>query len=145
MSLITKKIIGYFFIIIGISIFIFASNMIYKMSIYPLNGEVKNAKIIGYQSISNETKIIDCKKSLIGINPFFEFISDNNQIKKSYSKSLPFFAFFNYKLGEEVRVSYPKNQPKKAIILSIKELPSIIILYILSFLFIFIGNNFTLK
>lgn len=144
MSVITKKNIGYLFLIIGIANFIYATNMIYKMSIYPLYGEVKNAKIIGYPSISNEINIIDCKKSLIRINPFFEFISDK-QIKKSYSKSFNFFSFLNYKNGEEITVSYPKNQPNKAIILSVKELPSLIILYILSFLVLFIGNNFTLK
>jgi len=145
MRIITKKNIGYFVIIMGVAILVYSSSIVYKMIVYPQIGEVNNAKIIDYQSISNDTKMIQSKKSLSGINPFFEFYTTNNKTIISCSNSLQFIAFFNYKIGESITVAYPKNQPNDAIILSIKELPSIIYLYILSILFIFIGNNLTLK
>ena len=136
------NVIGITMLIIGMGIVAFWGNSLYKVIAYPLMGTSTEAKIIGYKISRNGAKMVTTNRKLSGRSPFFEFISDDGQTIKSYSKSPQIFVLFNYEIGENCTVAYPKNEPKKAVIISWKEIPGLLLMITLGLLSIIVGKSY---
>ncbi len=136
------NVIGITMLIIGMGIVAFWGNRLYKVIAYPLIGTSTEAKIIGYKISRNGAKMATTNRKLSGRSPFFEFISDDGQTIKSYSKSPQIFVLFNYEIGENCTVAYPKNNPEKAVIISWKEIPGLLLMITLGLLSIIVGKSY---
>ena len=136
------NVIGITMLIIGMGIVTFWGNSLYKVIAYPLMGTSTEAKIIGYKISRNGAKMVTTNRKLSGRSPFFEFISDDGQTIKSYSKSPQIFVLFNYEIGENCTVAYPKNNPEKAVIISWKEIPGLLLMITLGLLSIIVGKSY---
>jgi hypothetical protein len=136
------NVIGITMLIIGLGIVAFWGNSLYKVIAYPLMGTSTEAKIIGYKISRNGAKMVTTNRKLSGRSPFFEFISDDGQTIKSYSKSPQIFVLFNYEIGENCTVAYPKNNPEKAVIISWKEIPGLLLMITLGLLSIIVGKSY---
>ena len=136
------NVIGITMLIIGMGIVAFWGNSLYKVIAYPLMGTSTEAKIIGYKISRNGAKMVTTNRKLSGRSPFFEFISDDGQTIKSYSKSPQIFVLFNYEIGENCTVAYPKNNPEKAVIISWKEIPGLLLMNTLGLLSIIVGKSY---
>ena len=136
------NVIGITMLIIGMGIVAFWGNSLYKVIAYPLMGTSTEAKIIGYKISRNGAKMVTNNRKLSGRSPFFEFISDDGQTIKSYSKSPQIFVLFNYEIGENCTVAYPKNNPEKAVIISWKEIPGLLLMITLGLLSIIVGKSY---
>ena len=139
------KVIGITMLIIGMGIVAFWGNSLYKVLAYPLTWTSTEAKIIGYKISRNGAKMVTTNRKLSGRSPFFEFISDDGQTIKSYSKSPQIFVLFNYEIGENCTVAYPKNNPEKAVIISWKEIPGLLLMITLGLLSIIVGKSYLFK
>lgn len=139
------KAIGFIILLFGIGLSFYTSSFVYKMLVYPQKGELKTAKIIGYKISSNGARMVQSNKTLSGRSPFFEFVTNDNQTIKSYSKSPQIFFLFNYEINEKVTVAYPNNNPEKAIVLSWKEIPGLLLMIGFGMLSLFVGKEFILK
>ena len=139
------NVIGITMLIIGMGIVAFWGNSLYKVIAYPLMGTSTEAKIIGYKISRNGAKMVTTNRKLSGRSPFFEFISDDGQTIKSYSKSPQIFVLFNYEIGENCTVAYPKNNPEKAVIISWKEIPGLFLMIALGLLSIIVGKSYLFK
>ena len=139
------KAINFIMLLFGMIILFYTSSIAYKMIIYLQKGEVKTAKIIGYKISSNGVRMVQSNKTIAGRSPFFEFSTSDNQTIKQYSNLPQIFFLFNYDLNEKVTVAYPKNEPEKAIILSWKEIPGLLLLIGFGILSVFIGKDLFLK
>jgi hypothetical protein len=51
----------------------------------------------------------------------------------------------NYKMGERIKVAYPTGQPQKAIIISWKELPGLLLMNGLAVLMLVVGKSYLFK
>jgi len=89
--------------------------------------------------------MVTTNRKLSGRSPFFEFISDDGQTIKSYSKSPQIFVLFNYEIGENCTVAYPKNNPEKAVIISWKEIPGLVLMIALGILAVVVGKSYMFK
>ena len=136
------NVIGITMLIIGMGIVAFWGNSLFKVIAYPLMGTSTEAKIIGYKISRNGAKMVTTNRKLSGRSPFFEFISDDGQTIKSYSKSPHIFVLFNYEIGENCTVAYPKNNPEKAVIISWKEIPGLLLMITLGLLSIIVGKSY---
>ena len=136
------KVIGITMLIIGMGIVAFWGNSLYKVLAYPLTGTSTEAKIIGYKISRNGAKMVTTNRKLSGRSPFFEFISEEGQTIKSYSKSPQIFVLFNYEIGENCTVAYTKNNPEKAVIISWKEIPGLLLMITLGLLSIIVGKSY---
>lgn len=136
------NVIGITMLIIGMGIVAFWGNSLFKVIAYPLMGTSTEAKIIGYKISRNGAKMVTTNRKLSGRSPFFEFISDDGQTIKSYSKSPQIFVLFNYEIGENCTVAYPKNNPEKAVIISWKEIPGLLLMITLGLLSIIVGKSY---
>ena len=136
------NVIGITMLIIGMGIVAFWGNSLYKVIAYPLMGTSTEAKIIGYKISRNGAKMVTTNRKLSGRSPFFEFISEEGQTIKSYSKSPQIFVLFNYEIGENCTVAYPKNNPEKAVIISWKEIPGLLLMITLGLLSIIVGKSY---
>ena len=139
------KVIGITMLIIGMGIVAFWGNSLYKVLAYPLTGTSTEAKIIGYKISRNGAKMVTTNRKLSGRSPFFEFISEEGQTIKSYSKSPQIFVLFNYEIGENCTVAYPKNNPEKAVIISWKEIPGLFLMMGIGFLILIVGKSYLFK
>ena len=135
-------VIGITMLIIGMGIVAFWGNSLYKVIAYPLMGTSTEAKIIGYKISRNGAKMVTTNRKLSGRSPFFEFISDDGQTVKNYSKSPQIFVLFNYEIGENCTVAYPKNNPEKAVIIRWKEIPGLLLMITLGLLSIIVGKSY---
>lgn len=138
-------VIGLVLIIAGIGILGFWGSALYKIATYSLKETTVEAKIIGYKISSNGARMVKSNKTLSGRSPFFEFTTTTNQTIKSYSKSPQIFILFNYELNEEVTVAYPINNPQKAILISWKEIPGLILMIGLGLITIIVGKSYLVK
>ena len=136
------NVIGITMLIIGMGIVAFWGNSLYKVIAYPLMGTSTEAKIIGYKISRNGAKMVTTNRKLSGRSPFFEFISEEGQTIKSYSKSPQIFVLFNYEIGENCTVAYTKNNPEKAVIISWKEIPGLLLMITLGLLSIIVGKSY---
>jgi hypothetical protein len=66
------KVIGITMLIIGLGIFAFWGNSLYKIIAYPLTGNSAEAKIIGYKKSSYGAKMITTNRKLSGRSPLCE-------------------------------------------------------------------------
>ena len=139
------KVIGITMLIIGMGIVAFWGNSLYKVIAYPLTGTSTEAKIIGYKTSRNGAKMVTTNRKLSGRSPFFEFISDDGQTVKNYSKSPQIFVLFNYEIDENCTVAYPKNNPEKAVIISWKEIPGLFLMICIGFLILIVGKSYLFK
>jgi hypothetical protein len=139
------KVIGITMLIIGIGIVTFWGNSLYKIIAYPMTGNSTEAKIIGYKLSSYGAKMVTTNRKLSGRSPFFEFISEDGQTIKSYSKSPQIFVLFNYEIGENCTVAYPKSNPEKAVIISWKEIPGLFLMMGIGFLILIVGKSYLFK
>ena len=138
-------IIGLTLAISGIGIFGFWSVALYKIIDYSFTETTTQAKVIGYKVSSNGARMVKSNKTLSGRSPFFEFKTTTNQTIKSYSKSPQLFMLFNYELNEEVTVAYPINNPQKAILISWKEIPGLILMIAFGLTIIIVDKSYLVK
>lgn len=89
--------------------------------------------------------MVKSNKTLSGRSPFFEFETTTHQTIKSYSKSPQIFMLFKYELNEEVAVAYPINNPYKAILISWKEIPGLILMIAFGLITIIVGKSYLVK
>lgn len=139
------KIVGLVMLFFGIGMLLFCMNNLYKAATYYTNGTTTQATVVGYKISRNGAQMVKSSKSLAGKIPFFEFVTPNNQAIKSYSKSPQIVMFFNYEIGEKVTVAYPNNNPEKAILLSWKEIPGMLLLIGFGLLAIIVGKSYFFK
>ena len=138
-------VIGLTLLISGIGIVGFWGIALYKIVDYSFTETTTQGKIIGYKVSSNGARMVKSNKTLSGRSPFFEFTTTTNQTIKSYSKSPQIFLLFNYELNEEVAVAYPINNPQKAILVSWKEIPGLILMIAFGLLIIIVGKSYFVK
>jgi hypothetical protein len=138
-------VIGLVLIIAGIGILGFWGSALCKIAAYSLAETTVEAKIIGYKISSNGARMVKSNKTISGRSPFFEFKTNTNQTIKSYSKSPQIFMLFNYELNEEVAVAYPINNPQKAILISWKEIPGLILMIAFGLIIIIVGKSYLVK
>ena len=138
-------VIGLVLIIAGIGILGFWGSALYKIVTYSLTETTVEAKIIGYKISSNSARMVKSNKTLSGRSPFFEFKTITNQTIKSYSKSPQIFMLFNYELNEKVAVAYPSINPQKAILISWKEIPGLILMIGFGLITIIVGKSYLVK
>ena len=138
-------VIGLVLIIAGIGILGFWGSALYKIVTYSLTETTVEAKIIGYKISSNGARMVKSNKTLSGRSPFFEFKTNTNKIIKSYSKSPQIFMLFNYELNEKVEVAYPSINPQKAILISWKEIPGLILMIGFGLITIIVGKSYLVK
>lgn len=139
------KIIGFIMLIVGIGVFYFWGSTFYKTISYPIVGSVAEAKVIGFKVSTNGARMVKSNNSISGRSPYFEFKSASNSSVKSYSKTPQFFMISNYKMGERIKVAYPTGQPQKAIIISWKELPGLLLMNGLAVLMLVVGKSYLFK
>jgi hypothetical protein len=139
------KIIGIVMLLVGLGITGFWGFGLFKMATYPFTGTTRDAKVIGYKISSYGAKMITTNRKLSGRSPFFEFVSEDGQTVKSYSKSPQIFVLFNYEIGENCTVAYPTNKPNEAIIASWKELPGLLLMIGIGLLSVVVGKNYWFK
>ena len=137
-----KKTIGFIIIIAGLGIMLFWGNILVKMIYLPFTGTVTEAKVIGFKTKGRKYIVKNNNGGLSGRSPFFEFVSDKNETIKAHSNAPQIFALFNYEIGESIKVGFPKNTPNKAIILSWKEYPGLILMMAMGVLCLFVGKSY---
>jgi len=139
------KIIGFTMLLVGFAVIGFWGLGLFKIATYPFTGTATQAKIIGYKKSSYGAKMITTNRKLSGRSPFFEFISEERKTVKGYSKSPQIFVLFNYEIGENCTVAYPKNKPEEAVITSWKEIPGLLLMIALGTLIVVVGKSYLLK
>lgn len=137
-----KKIIGFIIIIAGLGIMLFWGNILVKMIYLPFTGTVTEAKVIGFKTKGRKHIVKNNNGGVSGRSPFFEFVSDKNETIKAHSDAPQIFVLFNYEIGESINVGFPKNEPSKAIILSWKEYPGLILMIAIGVLCLFVGKSY---
>lgn len=137
-----KKIIGFIIIIAGLGIMLFWGNILVKMIYLPFTGTVTEAKVIGFKTKGRKYIVKNNNGGVSGRSPFFEFVSDKNETIKAHSDAPQIFVLFNYEIGESINVGFPKNEPSKAIILSWKEYPGLILMIAIGVLCLFVGKSY---
>jgi len=139
------KIIGIVMLLVGLAITGFWGFGLFKIVTYPFTGTITQAKVIGYKVSRNGARMVKNNRSLSGKSPFFEFITNDNQTIKSYSQSPQIFVLFNYQIDEKIEVAYPKNEPKKAVIISWKEIPGLVLMIAIGILAVVVGKSYMFK
>jgi hypothetical protein len=139
------KIIGLVMLIVGLGVLYIWGSALYKTIVYPTTGTTKQAKVIGYKVSHNGARMVKNSTKISGRGPFFEFISDENTTIKSYSNAPQLFILFNYEINEKIKVAYPNNNPEKAIIISWKEIPGLLLMIGFGILMLVVGKNYLLK
>ena len=139
------KIIGFIMIIVGLGVLYFWGSTFYKTISYPIVGSVAEAKVIGFKVSTNGARMVKSNNSISGRSPYFELKSASNSSVKSYSKTPQFFMISNYKMGERIKVAYSTGQPQKAIIISWKEHPGLLLMNGLAVLMLVVGKSYLFK
>lgn len=143
------KIIGLVLLIIGLGVIWFWGSILYQISSLPITGTTTDAKVIGYKVSSNGARMVrnatSIKNFASGRSPFFEFVSDKNEIIKNYSNAPQIFVLFNYKIGEKITVAYPNNEPQKAVIINWKEFPGLLFMMLFGLLMLIVGKSYFLN
>jgi hypothetical protein len=138
-----NKLIGLIMLTIGLGIFFYWGNILTQMVYLPFSGRTTEAKIIGFKSKGSKWIIKNgnngSKSVLTGKSPFFEFVSNNNEIIKSQSKAPQVFVFFNYSIGEKISVAYPIGDTGNAVILNWREIPGLLLMLAFGFLIIVVA------
>lgn len=139
------KIIGLVMLVVGLGIICFWGYSLFKLTTYPFTGNTTEAKIIGYKISTNGARMVkndsSSNKLFAARSPFFEFTTNNKNIK-IYSKSPQLIIFFNYIIGDKVTVAFPKDQPKKAVIVSWKEIPGLLLMISIGLLCVVVGKSY---
>ena len=140
------KIIGFIMLLVGLAIICFWGSVLFKTITYPITGTVTEAKVIGYKVSRNGVRMVQnatsINKPLSGRSPFFEFKTIDHQTIKNYSNAPQIFVLFNYNIGEKIDIAYPTNQPKKAIIISWKEFPGMLLMIAFGILMLVVGKSY---
>ena len=139
------KIIGFIMIIVGLGVLYFWGSTFCKTISYPILGSVAEAKVIGFKVSSNGARMVKSNNSLSGRSPYFEFKSDSNSSIKSYSQTPQLIRLSNYEMDEKIKVAYPSGQPQKAIIISWKELPGLLLMIGFAVLMLVVGKSYLFK
>lgn len=143
------KIIGLVLLIVGLGVIWFWGSIFYQISSLPITGTTTEAKVIGYKVSSNGARMVQNATSIknfaSGRSPFFEFVSDKNEIIKNYSNAPQIFVLFNYEIGEKITVAYPNNEPQKAVIINWKEFPGLLFMILFGLLMLIVGKSYFFK
>jgi hypothetical protein len=143
------KIIGLVLLIVGLGVIWFWGSILYQISSLPLTGTTTEATVIGYKVSSNGARMVQNATSIknfaSGRSPFFEFVSDKNEMIKNYSNAPQIFVLFNYEIGEKITVAYPNNEPKKAVIINWKEFPGLLFMMLFGLLMLIVGKSYFLN
>lgn len=139
------KTIGLVMLVVGLGIICFWGYSLFKLTTYPFTGNTTEAKIIGYKVSANGVRMIkndsSSNKLFAARSPFFEFTTNNKNVK-TYSKSPQLITFFNYIIGDNVTVAFPKDQPEKAVIVSWKEIPGLLLMISIGLLCVVVGKSY---
>lgn len=138
-----KKLIGLISILVGICVIgylVFVSRVVFI-------GDKTNALVTGFvvhqngaRKVQNENSSI--KKPLKGRSPFVKFRTEDGQEIEAHSKILQLFSFTGYHIGEEVSVVYNPKNPQEIFVMSLKEMPGILLLFGFGVLLIMVGKSY---
>lgn len=142
MQIKNKKTMGCILLLFGIGLTLYASSFVYKMFLYSKQGEVNTATVIGFKVSSNGARMVQNNKTLSGRSPYFAFCTSKNQSVKAYSNLPQLFMLTNYAIGEKITIAYPINHAQKAIVISWKEIPGLLLLLGLGILSVIIGKEY---
>lgn len=137
------------FVLTGLFCVGFNAYNIYNITRLPFTGETATAKVTGYKISRNGAKKVQnpssISKPLSGRSPWFDFKTSDNQAISTYSHALSVFVFFNYNIGDDIKVAYPKDAPEQAVILHWKEFPGMIFMMLFGVLCIYMAFVFDKK
>lgn len=146
-----RKTIGFFSILIGISILLFWGNNLLKICTLSFTGVLSTAKVVGFKA-NNDTygsrmvqKPSSFKSYVSGRSPFFKFISPIGDTVTTYSKVPQIFVLFNYAIGDEITVAFPSNEPRNAVIINWRELPGLLLMFGFGLLLLLMGKDLFFK
>ncbi len=138
-----KKLIGLISILVGICVIgylVFVSRVVFI-------GDKTNALVTGFvvhqngaRKVQNENSSI--KKPLKGRSAFVKFRTEDGQEIETHSKILQLFSFTGYHIGEEVSVAYNPKNPQEIFVMSLKEMPGILLLFGFGVLLIMVGKSY---
>ena len=145
-----NKLIGLIILVVGLAVIIFWGNIAFKIISLPFTGIVTTARVIGYKSstgygarmVQSPTSI---KKFASGKSPFFSFLSAKGDTIKTYSNAPQIFILFNYEVGNEIKIAYPKDKPENAVIINWREFPGLILMLAFGFLMLVVGKEYLFK
>jgi hypothetical protein len=92
------------------------------------------------RKVQNENSSI--KKPLKGRSPFVKFTTENGQEVEAHSKILQLFSVTGYHEGEKVSVSYNPENPQEIFVMSLKEIPGLLLLFGFGILIIMVGKSY---
>ena len=138
-----KKLIGVISILVGVGIIgylVFVSKVAFT-------GHKTDALVTGFvvhqngaRKVQNENSSI--KKPLKGRSPFVKFTTENGQEVEAHSKILQLFSVTGYHEGEKVSVSYNPKNPQEIFVMSLKEIPGLLLLFGFGILLIMVGKSY---
>lgn len=146
-----RKLIGLISLMVGLAVILFWGGLVLKIAQLPFIGTMTQAKVIGYKSnnggygarmVQSQTSF---KTLASGRSPFFSFLTSQGDTIKTYSDAPQVFILFNYEIGQQIKVAYPKNEPQKVVIVNWREFPGLIFMVIFGLLLIFVGKDYLLK
>lgn len=145
-----RKLIGLISLLVGLAVILYWGSLMLKVSRLPFTGIMAQAKVIGYKSDSGYgARMVQSQMSsktiASGKSPFFSFLTAQGDTVKTYSNVPQIFILFNYKIGQEIDVAYPKNQPQKSVIINWREFPGLIFMILFGVLLLFVGKDYLFK
>lgn len=145
-----NKLIGLIILVVGLAVIIFWGNIAFKIISLPFTGISTTAKVIGYKSSRGYgARMVQSPNSIknfaSGKSPFFSFLSAKGDTIKTYSNAPQIFILFNYEVGNEISIAYPKDKPENAVIINWREFPGLILMLAFGFLMLVVGKEYLLK
>lgn len=142
-----RKLIGLISVVVGLAVVVIWGNILFKMICLPISGTTAEAKVIGYKANRGYgIRMVSSPSSLkyfaSGKSPYFVFLSSKGDTVKNYSNAPQIFILFNYSVGEEIKVAYPRNEPQQAVIVSWREFPGIMLMLAFGFLLLVVGKDY---
>jgi hypothetical protein len=128
-----KKLIGVISILVGVGIIgylVFVSKVAFT-------GHKTDALVTGFVVHQN-----GAKKVQNGRSPFVKFTTENGQEVEAHSKILQLFSVTGYHEGEKVNVSYNPENPQEIFVMSLKEIPGLLLLFGFGILLIMVGKSY---
>lgn len=147
MEIRNRKVIGLISGVVGLVVVLIWGNILFNIISLPFTGTTAQAKVIGFKADRGYgARMVQSPTSLrnfaSGRSPYFFFLSAKGDTIKTYSNAPQVFLLFNYAKGDEIRVAYPYNEPKKAVIVNWRELPGLMLMLALGVLFLTIGKDY---
>lgn len=135
---------------VGLAVIYFWGKLLIQIIYLPVTGSTAQAQVIGYKSdhgfgVKMVQNASSFKNFASGRSPFFVFLSSKGDSIKTYSNAPQLFILFNYKLGDKIPVAYPPNEPKKAVIVSWREFPGLVLMIAFGLLLLALAKDYLFK